>query len=60
MNLKKYNLIQDSAGIMMGYYIGTIWAESYHHVGNCTVFMIGANPVAALNFVKVEECGPSV
>ena len=56
MNLKKYNLIQDSAGIMMGYYIGCIWATDYHKIGNATVFMNGAECVAVMNFVKVEEC----
>ena len=55
MSLKKFNIIQDSDGIMQGFYIGSVWATDYHKIGNATVFMNGAECVLVMNFIKVEE-----
>ena len=56
MNLKKFNLYQTSAGMMQGFYIGCVYAESYKEVGHAFVFMIGSTCVSVMNFVRVEEC----
>ena len=56
MNLKKYNLYQLSAGILQGYFIGTIWATSFKMIGHMACFSLGDTCIATLNFVRVEEC----
>ena len=56
MNLKKYNLYQTSAGILEGHYIGCVFAETFHMIGDTALFQIGATVVSIMNFVKVEEC----
>ena len=56
MNLKKYNLYQTSHGTMQGYYIGCVYAETFHMVGHAAVFQIGETVVSVMNFVRVEEC----
>lgn len=56
MTLKKYNMYQTSNGILQGYYIGCVFAESYHQTGHAAIFQIGPEVVAIMNFVKVEEC----
>ena len=54
--LKKYNLIQKSAGVLMGHYIGSIFATHYIDLGNAVIFYHGTERIAAMNFVRVEEC----
>lgn len=56
MNLKKYNLYQTSDGVLQGYYIGSVFAETFYRVGHAAIFQIGARVVATMNFVSVEEC----
>ena len=54
--MKKFNLYQTTEGIMNGYYIGCIYAETAHKVGNAYIFQIGEQVVATMNFVRVQEC----
>lgn len=56
MNLKKFNLYQTSAGTLQGYYIGVVFAESFHMSGHAAIFQIGPTVTCIMNFVRVEEC----